>query len=319
MIDLGPGASIFDAGQEGADHPLEEVTLHLPFAVADYADFYSSLHHASNVGRMFRPDDDPLPPNWRHLPIGYHGRAGTVVPSGTPIARPHGQRGPGDFGPTQRLDVELELGFVIGTPSDGPVPIDRALDHVFGVVLLNDWSARDLQAWEYRPLGPFLAKSFATSISHWVTPLAEPAPHRPRAAGPAAAALPARGAVGVRHPARARAQRHHDRPHQRRPAVLERRPADRPPDVERRDPARRRPARLRHDLRPREAPARLPARAELERRGADRARRRQHPHVPRGRRRGRAARRRPGRGPRPRQRPLNSGWRFSWKALAPSA
>ena len=125
MIDLGPGASIFDAGQEGADHPLEEVTLHLPFAVADYADFYSSLHHASNVGRMFRPDDDPLPPNWRHLPIGYHGRAGTVVPSGTPIARPHGQRGPGDFGPTQRLDVELELGFVIGTPSDGPVPVDR--------------------------------------------------------------------------------------------------------------------------------------------------------------------------------------------------
>ena len=100
VIDLGPGASIFDAGQEGADHPLEEVTLHLPFAVADYADFYSSLHHASNVGRMFRPDDDPLPPNWRHLPIGYHGRAGTVVPSGTPIARPHGQRGPGDFGPT---------------------------------------------------------------------------------------------------------------------------------------------------------------------------------------------------------------------------
>ena len=174
VVDLGPGTSIFEAGGEtGAGHALEEVTLHLPFAVADYADFYSSLHHASNVGRMFRPDDDPLPPNWRHLPIGYHGRAGTVFPSGTPIARPHGQRGPGDFGPTQRLDVELELGFVIGTPSDGPVPVEKALDHVFGVVLLNDWSARDLQAWEYRPLGPFLAKSFATSISHWVTPLAE--------------------------------------------------------------------------------------------------------------------------------------------------
>jgi fumarylacetoacetase len=176
VVDLGPGASVLDEGrEEGADFALDEVQLHLPFPVADYVDFYSSLHHASNVGRMFRPDEDPLPPNWRHLPIGYHGRAGTVVPSGTPIRRPAGQRGPGDFGPTRRLDVELELGFVIGTPSrlGEPVPVERALDHVFGVVLLNDWSARDLQAWEYRPLGPFLAKSFATSIGHWVTPLDE--------------------------------------------------------------------------------------------------------------------------------------------------
>ena len=176
VVDLGPGTSVFDEPQgDGADHALDDVTLHLPFAVADYVDFYSSLHHATNVGRMFRPDDDPLPPNWRHLPIGYHGRAGTVVPSGTPILRPHGQRGSGDFGPTQRLDIELELGFVIGRPSTlgEPVPVERALEHVFGVVLLNDWSARDLQAWEYRPLGPFLAKSFATSISHWVAPLAQ--------------------------------------------------------------------------------------------------------------------------------------------------
>ena len=132
-----------------------------------------------NVGRLFRPDADPLVPNWRHMPIGYHGRAGTVVVSGTPIRRPSGQRRePGDdapvFGPSARLDIELELGFVIGAPSalGEPVAIDAALDHVFGVLLVNDWSARDLQAWEYRPLGPFLAKSFATSVAAWVTPLA---------------------------------------------------------------------------------------------------------------------------------------------------
>jgi fumarylacetoacetase len=121
---------------------------------------------------MFRPDERLLP-NWRHLPIAYHGRAGTVVVSGTDIRRPHGQRGEGDFGPTQKLDVELELGFVIGKPAQGPVPLDRALEHVFGAMLVNDWSARDIQAWESRPLGPFLGKSFATSISPWVTTLDE--------------------------------------------------------------------------------------------------------------------------------------------------
>jgi fumarylacetoacetase len=158
--------------------PLEEAELLLPVGVGDYVDFYSSLDHAANVGRIFRPDADPLPPNWRHLPAGYHGRSGTVVVSGTPIRRPHGQRRePGDdlpvYGPSVRLDIELELGFVIGAPSAAgePVALDRALDHLFGVVLLNDWSARDLQAWEYRPLGPFLAKSFATSVAAWVTPL----------------------------------------------------------------------------------------------------------------------------------------------------
>jgi fumarylacetoacetase len=163
---------------EPAAVPMQEAQLLLPIAVSDYVDFYSSLEHASNVGRIFRPDADPLPPNWRHLPVGYHGRSGTVVVSGTPIRRPHGQRrDPGEdapvFGPSVALDIELELGFVIGTPSPAgePVAVDRALEHVFGVVLLNDWSARDLQAWEYRPLGPFLAKSFATSISAWVTPL----------------------------------------------------------------------------------------------------------------------------------------------------
>nr|WP_227467436.1 fumarylacetoacetase [Nocardioides lijunqiniae] len=160
-------------------YALEDVTLHLPFEVADYVDFYASLHHASNVGRIFRPDQEPLLPNWRHLPVGYHGRAGTVVPSGTPIVRPSGQRKPPDadapdFGPSRRLDIEAELGFVVGagSPLGEPVAHDDFARHVFGVVGLNDWSARDIQAWEYVPLGPFLGKSFATSISHWVTPLA---------------------------------------------------------------------------------------------------------------------------------------------------
>jgi fumarylacetoacetase len=158
--------------------PLDEARLLLPFAVADYVDFYSSVEHASNVGRLFRPDADPLPPNWRHLPIGYHGRAGTVVVSGTPIRRPSGQRrGPGEdapsYGPSARLDVELELAFVVGTPTTlgEPVSVSESMEHVFGTLLLNDWSARDLQAWEYRPLGPFLGKSFATSVAGWVTPL----------------------------------------------------------------------------------------------------------------------------------------------------
>jgi fumarylacetoacetase len=157
---------------------LDEAELLLPVAVRDYVDFYSSLEHATNAGRLFRPGADPLPPNWRHLPVGYHGRSSTVVVSGTPIRRPSGQRRePGDdvpvFGPSTRLDIELELGFVIGVPSaiGEPVAVDRALDHVFGVLLANDWSARDIQAWESQPLGPFLGKSFATSVAAWVTPL----------------------------------------------------------------------------------------------------------------------------------------------------
>lgn len=158
--------------------PLADVTLHLPYEVADYVDFYASEHHASNVGQIFRPNSDPLTPNWKHLPIGYHGRAGTIVVSGTPVPRPSGQRkAPADaaptFGPSQRLDIEAELAFVVGTPSEPgkPVPLGAFADHVFGVSLLNDWSARDIQAWEYVPLGPFLGKSFATSVSAWVTPL----------------------------------------------------------------------------------------------------------------------------------------------------
>jgi fumarylacetoacetase len=150
--------------------PLSEVTLHLPFEVADYTDFYSSEQHALNVSAILRPDSPGLPEHWRHLPIGYHGRSSTVVVSGTPIRRPSGQLGPGVFGPSRRLDIEAEVGFVVGVGGRRIGTGDFA-EHVFGVTLVNDWSARDIQAWEYRPLGPFLAKSFATSVSPWVVPL----------------------------------------------------------------------------------------------------------------------------------------------------
>ncbi len=159
--------------------PRGEVSLHLPVEIADYVDFYSSRHHAENVGRILRPGSPPLSPNWKHLPIGYHGRAGTVAVSGTPVIRPQGQfRVAGEelpvFGPTQRLDIEAEVGFLVGVPSvpGRPVPVSAFDRHVFGVCLVNDWSARDLQSWEYVPLGPFLGKSFLTSISPWVVPLA---------------------------------------------------------------------------------------------------------------------------------------------------
>jgi fumarylacetoacetase len=163
--------------------PLAELEVLLPVAPRDYVDFYASLEHATNVGRMFRPDA-PLEPNWRHLPVGYHGRAAGVVVSGTGVERPHGQLGEGRFGPTQALDYECELGLVTDAHAN-----------VFGVVLLNDWSARDVQAWEYRPLGPFLGKAFATSVSPWVVPLEDlpsappreqdpqPLPHLREAAG----------------------------------------------------------------------------------------------------------------------------------------
>lgn len=170
-------AELVDGGAELV--PLAAAMTDLPFTVADYVDFYSSLEHATNLGRLFRPDAEPLLPNWRHLPVGYHGRAGTVVVSGTPIVRPCGQRkAPADdaptFGASRRLDIELELAFVVGVGSrlGEPVPASAFRDHVFGVTLVNDWSARDIQAWEYVPLGPFLGKSFATSIGAWITPLA---------------------------------------------------------------------------------------------------------------------------------------------------
>lgn len=158
--------------------PLTDVSERLPFAVGDYVDFYASEQHATNVGRIFRPDGEPLTPNWKHLPIGYHGRAGTVVASGTEVCRPAGQRRTADgevvFGPSIRLDIEAEVGFVLGGRSEmgRAVPLADAGNHLFGVALVNDWSARDIQAWEYVPLGPFLGKSFATSMAVWITPLA---------------------------------------------------------------------------------------------------------------------------------------------------
>jgi len=153
--------------------PRQSVRLVLPWAVGDYADFYASREHVEAMGRALRPGEDPLPPAWLHLPIGYHGRAGTVIVSGEPVYRPHGIRpGPDGlrYGPTARLDVEVELGFVVGVPvrRGRTLSADQAEDHLFGMVLLNDWSARDIQSFEYRPLGPFLGKSFATSVSAWV-------------------------------------------------------------------------------------------------------------------------------------------------------
>jgi fumarylacetoacetase len=154
-------------------HPVAGVEVMLPVAIGDYVDFYSSLHHATNVGRIFRPEGDPLLPNWRHLPVGYHGRSGTIVVSGTEVARPEGlvpdpRSGVPRLTPTDQLDFELEVGFFIGGAPASRVRPDDAAEHVFGAVLCNDWSARDIQAFEYQPLGPNLAKSFATTISPWV-------------------------------------------------------------------------------------------------------------------------------------------------------
>jgi fumarylacetoacetase len=152
--------------------PIDDVIVMLPIEVVDFIDFYSSLHHATNLGKILRPDAEPLLPNWRHLPVAYHGRSRTVVVSGTPVMRPEGlipdPDGIPHLSPTRALDIELEVGFVVGGPPVARIEPDHADRHVFGVVLLNDWSARDIQAYEYQPLGPHLAKSFATTISPWV-------------------------------------------------------------------------------------------------------------------------------------------------------
>ncbi len=162
----------------------------VPMEIGDYVDFYSSLEHATNLGKLFRPNSDPLLPNWRHMPIAYHGRSSTVVIDGTPIVRPNGQRKPANsdgpvFGPSQRLDIELEVGFVTGPGNrlGEPIPIAKAREHIFGLVLVNDWSARDIQAWEYQPLGPFLGKSFATTISPWIVTLDALEPFRTNGLG----------------------------------------------------------------------------------------------------------------------------------------
>ncbi|MBO6883139.1 MAG: fumarylacetoacetase [Marivita sp.] len=154
-------------------HPMANATLHLPFDVTEYTDFYASRHHAFNVGSMFRGPENALPPNWLHIPIGYNGRASSVVVSGTPVRRPWGQvKGPDEaaprFAPSARFDIELEMGAIVGVASDTPLSVAEAFEHIFGYVLLNDWSARDIQAWEYQPLGPFQSKATATTVSPWV-------------------------------------------------------------------------------------------------------------------------------------------------------
>ena len=170
--------------------PRADARMRLPVHVGDYVDFYSSIEHATNLGKLFRPDGEPLMPNWRWIPIGYHGRSSTIVVDGTPVLRPSGQRKPPNeavptFGPSRLLDIELEMGFVTGPGNrmGSPIPIEAARDHIFGLVLVNDWSARDIQAWEYQPLGPFLGKSFATSVSPWLVTLDALEPYR--VAGPA--------------------------------------------------------------------------------------------------------------------------------------
>lgn len=163
--------------------PMTKATLHMPFRVSEYTDFYANRHHATNVGTMFRGAENALPPNWLHIPIGYNGRASSVVVSGSDITRPQGQiKGPDDdaprFGPTERFDIELEVGAIVGQPSDCPISVAEAFDNIFGYVLLNDWSARDIQAWEYQPLGPFQAKATATTISPWIVTAEALAPFR---------------------------------------------------------------------------------------------------------------------------------------------
>ncbi len=160
-----------------------DAEMHMPVAVSEYTDFYAGRHHAQNVGTMFRGPENALPPNWLHIPIGYNGRASSVVVSGTDIRRPWGQLKSPDhdrpaFLPSRRFDIELEMGALVGTPSDGPITVQEADNNIFGYVLLNDWSARDIQAWEYQPLGPFQAKATATSISPWIVTKAALEPFR---------------------------------------------------------------------------------------------------------------------------------------------
>ncbi len=173
-----------EALRQRALHPMDAVELVMPALVGDYTDFYSSKEHATNVGSMFRDPENALKPNWLHLPVGYHGRASSIIPSGQGVRRPNGQLKPDDsppvYGPSRLLDFELEMGFFVGPGNalGDPISIDEAEDHIFGMTLVNDWSARDIQKWEYQPLGPFLGKSFATTISPWIVPMAALTPFR---------------------------------------------------------------------------------------------------------------------------------------------
>ncbi len=183
--------------------PQAECEMLLPASIGDYTDFYASIHHAANVGSMFRPGN-PLLPNYKHVPIAYHGRASSIVPSGTQVQRPQGQTGAGLFGPSKNLDYELEIGALLGPGNQQgqPIPITDAEEHIAGLCLVNDWSARDIQRWESQPLGPFLAKNFATSISPWLVTLEALEPFRvdaPQHEIPTLALLANRQSDGLRH------------------------------------------------------------------------------------------------------------------------
>lgn len=185
LLRAGGDGRVRDAGGENFLVSRASVAMQVPMEIGDYVDFYSSIEHATNLGRLFRPNAEALLPNWRWIPVGYHGRSSTIVIDGTPVRRPRGQRKPPDaaapeFGPSRRLDIELEMGFVVGPGNElgTPILVDDAQKHIFGLVLVNDWSARDIQAWEYQPLGPFLGKSFATTISPWIVTLDALAPFR---------------------------------------------------------------------------------------------------------------------------------------------
>ena len=284
--------------------------MHLPFAVADYVDFYASEHHARNVGQIFRPGAaQPLAPTWLHQPTAYHGRAGTVIVSGTPVRRPYGQSRPDgvdspQFGPSARLDFEAELGFVVGVPSMlcEPIAVSRFTEHVFGVCLVNDWSARDIQAWESAPLGPFLGKSFGTTVSAWVLPLAALQHARLRPPSRDTDLLPyltetADWGLDIDYEVRINGHLV-SRP---RYADMHWSPAQMLAHltVNGASAAHRRPVRLRHGQRPGPGPARLPARADLERHRAGHAGRRQDPRLAARQRRGADHRHRPRRGRRP--------------------
>ncbi len=200
-------AEIFDAEnaklKDNKDHrnivlfTLDEIEMQMPVQVGDYTDFYSSKEHATNVGTMFRDPDNALLPNWMHIPVGYHGRSSSIIPSGIPVHRPQGQTLPKDakepiFGPSKLVDFELEMAFVTtdGNPIGEPIPLEEAEDYIFGMVLFNDWSARDIQKWEYVPLGPFLAKNFASSISPWIVTLDALEPFRTESPQPEKELLP---------------------------------------------------------------------------------------------------------------------------------
>jgi len=190
LLRAGGDPRLHEAGAEHFLIPQASVQMRVPMEIGDYVDFYSSIEHATNLGRLFRPNAEPLLPNWRWLPVGYHGRSSTIVVDGTPIRRPCGQRKPPhaaapEFGSSRRLDIELEMGFVTGPGNElgQPIPVDDAREHIFGLLLVNDWSARDIQAWEYQPLGPFLGKSFATTISPWIVMLEALQPFRVQGPG----------------------------------------------------------------------------------------------------------------------------------------